>query len=453
MNNPQTQTGQIEAVSLSGEIADMNSALGSFTEIAPVPVNVAQTGLTRQLLKDLLLKHIFERTVATTRELSTSMALSGGVVDELIQLLRAEALLELSTSGQQSTDLAFRRTDRGRFEAKDALSKSGYSGPAPVALSDYFRVVSHYSLLKHQVTRDKVQALFSRFVINESLLDQLGAAVNSHRAIFVYGPAGTGKTYTIAKLCSLFGDNCLIPHAVASGDTIIQLYDPQVHKALEQEDGNSISLRYAETYDSRYVSCQRPVVVVGGELTLDQLEVSYESDTRLFQAPLQLKANCGLFIIDDMGRQAVAPKEIFNRWIVPMEDRRDFLTLSNGQHFETPFDVQLVFSSNINPLELADEAFLRRIGFKIKFEHISDEAYTEIWQQELTKAGLEFEPAICHYLINQLHRKYGVALAACHPRDLLNTALSQIDYIAAERVITEQLLDWSWKNYFVQLEA
>ncbi|PCJ46551.1 MAG: AAA family ATPase [Moraxellaceae bacterium] len=451
MNSPLANPPPVSEQGIPTLIKEHRS--GQFTDIAPIPTSIAQTNLSLQLLKDLLLKHVFDMTVASIRELSGSMALSGAIVDELIQLLRADALLQLSSSGQQRDELTFRLTERGRLEARDALSRSGYSGAAPIALCDYYRVVNHYSLLKHQISRVQVKCLFNSFVIDQGLLDQLGAAFNSHRAIFVYGHAGTGKTYTISKLSSLFGDNCLIPYAVASGDSIIQLYDPQVHRKLELNKARTTSLRYAEAYDSRYVPCQRPIVVVGGELTLDQLEVSYEADTRLYQAPLQLKANCGLFIIDDMGRQSVSPKAIFNRWIVPMEDRRDFLTLSNGQHFETPFDVQLVFSSNINPLELADEALLRRIGFKIKFHHVSDKAYTEIWRQELDKAGLEFDLEICRYLIEDLHHKQGVDLAPCHPRDLINTALSQIHYLATEPVVTKELLDWSWNNYFVQLDV
>ena len=424
----------------------------SFTSSAPVPISLQQTRLSTQLLKDLTLKHVFDRTIVSVRDLCKSMSLSGPVVEQLVQLLRDEALLELSSAGQHQGELAFRLTDRGRFEARDALSRSGYSGPAPVALEEYVAIVEKFSIRKHHISRDQVYKLFNNFVIEESLTDQLGAALNSHRAIFIYGPPGTGKTYTMSKLCSLFGDTCLVPYAIASGDSIVQVYDPQIHKARPIPQSEANSLRYAEGFDTRYVPCDRPVVVVGGELTLDQLEINYQPETRLYQAPLQLKANNGLFIIDDMGRQAVPPKAIFNRWIVPMEDRRDFLSLTNGQHFEVPFDLQLVFSSNINPYELADEAFLRRIGFKIMFDHIKDDAYIRIWMQELKKAGLAFDPAMVDYLINNLHKKNKVNLAPCHPRDIINTALSQINYLSAEPVITEALLDWAWDNYFVRLD-
>ncbi len=423
-----------------------------FSAIAPVPTTIEATGLSRQLLRDLMLKHIFEKSLAATRELCDSMGLSGRVVEALIQLLRDEALVEHSTAGRHTGEMCFRLTDRGRFEARDALARSGYAGVAPVPLEEYRRVVAHYSLLNYRVTRGRVDELFTGFVIDQGLLDRMGAALNSHRAIFVYGHAGTGKTYTISRLSRLYGDACLVPHAVASGETILQVFDPQLHKSLPDTVGALPSLRYAEAYDRRYVPSVRPVVIVGGELTLDQLEVNYEPETRLFKAPLQLQANNGLFIIDDMGRQAVPPKAIFNRWIVPMEERRDFLSLSNGQHFEAPFDVQLVFSSNINPLELADQAFLRRIGFKVMFEHIDGIAYTKIWRQELERAGIAFDPTIADYLVNELHRKNGVELAPCHPRDLLNTALAQIDYLSGERKLTTSLLDWAWSVYFVQLD-
>lgn len=431
----------------SGTLPNIN-----FTSAAPVPITLQQTRLSSQLLKDLALKHIFDRSVVSIRDLCESMSLSGPVVEQIIQLLRDEALVELSSAGQYQDELAYRLTDRGRFEARDALSRSGYSGPAPVALEDYINVTEKYSIRKHRITQEQVHKLFTDFVIEAELQDQLGAALNSHRAIFLYGPPGTGKTYTISKLCELYGDSCLIPHAIASGDAIVQVYDPQIHKPLPEPDHRDIpSLRYAEGFDSRYVPCHRPLVVVGGELTLDQLEINYQPETRLYQAPLQLKANNGIFLIDDMGRQAVPPKAIFNRWIVPMEDRRDFLTLNTGQHFEVPFDVQLIFSSNINPYKLADDAFLRRIGFKIMFDHIDDSAYIRIWKQELEKRGLSFDSDIVDYLINTLHKQHNVQLAPCHPRDIINTALSRINYLSSTPELTETLLDWAWNNYFVRL--
>jgi hypothetical protein len=448
MLSPSTKA-QLAAQSHSQEWA---SSVDIYTTVAPVPITVAQTGLPVQLLKHLTLKHLFERTVVSTRELSDSMALAGAVIDELVQILRDEAMVEISSAGSYVGDLYFRLTDRGRLEAQVALTKSGYSGPAPVALEDYRRVVEHYSILKHPVTQAEVDELFNGFIIEHDLRNQVGTAMNSHRPIFIYGPAGTGKTYTIRKLSQLYSDDCLIPHAIASGEVIVQVYNAQLHKLRSPVTGEAQSLCYAEAYDKRYIPCERPVVIAGGELTLDQLEVRYAPETRLFQAPLQLQANNGLFIIDDMGRQAVPPKAIFNRWIVPMEERRDFLSLSNGQHFEAPFDLQLVFSSNIHPLELADEAFLRRIGFKIRFTYLSDAAYTDVWKQVLDEAGLAFEPVLIDYLINSLHRRHGVPLAPCHPRDLLNTALSQINYLSAEPVLTRELIDWAWHVYFVPLD-
>ena len=423
-----------------------------FAEVAPVPRSIEQTGLPAQLLRELLLKHMLEATNATVRELGSRMALSGAVVGELVQLLRNEALLEVSTARIADNELAFRLSDRGRLEARDAQMKSGYVGPAPVPLDDFVRVGSRYSLLNHKITKQRVDALFADMVLDASLKDILGVALNTHRAMFVYGPAGTGKTYTISKLVELYGDACLIPHAIAVDTTVIRLFDPHLHRPLPESGSELTILRYSEGHDRRYVACRRPVVLVGGEMTLDQLEVSFEPETRIYQAPLQLKATNGLFIIDDMGRQQVAPDAIFNRWIVPMETRKDFLVLNNGQHFEVPFEVQLIFSSNINPLDLADEAFLRRIGFKVRFDYVDGAAYDAIWRQELQKAGVEYRPEAIKYLIDKLHRKRDVPMAPCHPRDLLNAVLSRINYLDGEAELSESALNWAWDSYFVRLD-
>ncbi len=426
--------------------------------IAPVPLNLAQTRVSPQLLKDLMLKHIYDASVLSINELSEAMALSGGVIEEVSQLLRQEALIELSSAIGGDGTLSFRLTDRGRFSAKDANERSGYLGPAPVTLEHYREISQAFSLTQHQVTQVNLNKLFSNFIIEQTLLDQLGAAFNSRKAIFVYGPAGTGKTFTIGKVMTLFKDECLIPHAIAIKDTIVQLFDPQIHQVSEgNKDGKAdkavSTLLYRDSHDRRFLACKRPIVVAGGELTADLLEVQFDPQTKITQAPLQLKANNGIFFIDDIGRQSISPQTIFNRWIVPMEEARDFLTLANGQHFEVPFDVQLVFSSNMNPLDLADEAVLRRIGFKINFQHLQPESYREIWRQEVEKRQISFDPAVVEFTLNELHFKQQVGLLPCHPRDLIDMALTQSIYKGEERGISSERINWAWQNYFVNLEA
>jgi len=419
--------------------------------IAPIPTSVTETKLSVQLLKDLLLKHIQDAGVASLATLSIRLSLAGSVVEEIVHLLRAEALVELSTLLNGDGTLSFRLTDRGRMSANDATNRSGYIGPAPVSLDHYTSVSRLFSLSKHSVTKTELTQLFSSLVIEQGLLDQLGAAFNSNKAIFIYGSAGTGKTYAIGKMMALFKDSCLIPHAIAVNDTIIGLFDPQIHVAKEASNNKS-NLLYGRKCDPRFELCQRPVVVVGGELTADLLEVQYDPRLKVNQAPLQLKANGGIFFIDDIGRQSISPLAIFNRWIVPMEEAKDFLSLANGQHFEVPFDLQLVFSSNMNPLELADEAVLRRIGFKIRFEAVTEASYRKIWNQELAKNGIEADEDVINFVLQELHYKEEIELLPCHPRDLIAISLTQAAYLGEENILGIDRLRWAWKNYFVKLE-
>ena len=438
-------------IECSQALESISEGVADYASMAPAPITVKQTRVSAQLLKDLMLKHIYDTSVISVKGLAERMSLTGSVVDELSHLLRDEALVELSSSLNGDGTLSFRLTERGRFSARDAHDRSGYLGPAPVALEHYKEISEHFSLANHSVTQEGLSALFENFVVEELLLDQLGAAFNSRKAIFIYGSAGTGKTYTIGKMMALFQDACLVPHALSIKDTIVSVFDPQIHvpKTLRN---TGASLLYNRAHDARYVPCQRPIVITGGELTADLLEVQFDPQSKTSQAPLQLKANNGIFFIDDIGRQSISPAVIFNRWIVPMEEGRDFLSLANGQHFEVPFDVQLVFSSNLNPLDLADEAALRRIGFKIKFEHIKPGAYRKIWAQYMENKGIMFSEPLLDYVLNELHFKEGVGLLPCHPRDLIHMALTQATYKGEPGLVTKERLYWAWQNYFVRLE-
>jgi hypothetical protein len=294
---------------------------------------------------------------------------------------------------------------------------------------------------------------FAGVVLREELLDQFGPAMNSGRAIMIYGPAGTGKTYISQRLIRLFHDAVWIPHAIAINETVVEIFDPQVHKPLPIEAGPR-SLRMDQGVDRRLLRCRRPIIITGGELTLDMLDIRFDPYTRLYQAPLQLKASNGIFIIDDLGRQRVAPVDLFNRWIVPMEEKTDYLNLGGGRHCEIPFDLVLVFSTNLNPLQLADEAFLRRIGYKLHFGYLQPDEYERIWQQECEKLGIPYDPELAAYAIERLHRPENMPLLPCHPRDLLGMALDYQRYQGADdwQTLSPKTLIWAWRNYFVSLE-
>lgn len=274
----------------------------------------------------------------------------------------------------------------------------------------------------------------------------VGPALNSGRAIFIYGLPGTGKTYVSRRLVRLFDTPVFIPHAVSIGSQIIQVFDPIIHNPVNNQQDN---LLLNSGYDNRLVLCQRPEVVVGGELTADMLEVTKDATHKINRAPLQMKANNGILLIDDLGRQKVSVDAILNRWIIPLEEKIDYLSLSSGDHFEIPFEQVLVFSSNIHPAKLADDAFLRRIGYKINFGPISEENYSTLWHEQCEKHGLESHSETLNYVFYRLHNPCNVPLLPCYPRDLVAMCSNQISFYQQQPIITPELIQTVWDCYFV----
>jgi hypothetical protein len=425
---------------------------GSYARHAPRPRRISETGLSNNLLEALLAKHLYELGVTDSRRLVERLGLAGPVLEEVLQNLRAAALVEVRGAVESHANrLRYALTDKGRSFALDALAKSGYIGPAPVPLSLYTKVVREQSVHHQRLTREIMHERFAQVTIRAELLDRLGAALHSGRALFIYGPPGAGKTYIARRLAWALGAPVLVPYALAVDDSIIQIFDPVIHQPVAEQSAPEYLLELG--HDMRFVLCHRPAVVTGGELTLDMLEVRYEPATRLQLAPLQLKAANGIYVIDDLGRQRLSPPELFNRWIVPLESGEDHLTLANGKRFPTPFDVVLVFSTNLDPRDLADDAFLRRIGHKIAFGPLAHDEYEAIWRRVCAERGIAFDPDILQYVFEELYGQSGTPLLACHPRDLLGLALDQIRYFGeAETVNTRQIAE-AWRNYFVRGQA
>jgi predicted ATPase with chaperone activity len=428
-------------------------ALEPMQRLAPQPRSVAETGLAENFLADLVCKHLHDAGVLDMAQLVERLALTGSVLEEVLGYQRKDGRIEVfGQAGGQG--LRYGLTERGRVAAKDALARSGYIGPAPYPVERYRQLLAAQTVHSSRIDARAMREAFAGVVLQDALLDQLGPAMNSGRAIMIYGPAGTGKTYICQRLINLFHEAVWIPHAIAINETVVEIFDPQVHKPLPVEVKQR-SLRMDQGIDRRLLQCQRPIIITGGELTLDMLDIRFDPYTRLYQAPLQLKASNGIFIIDDLGRQRVAPVDLFNRWIVPMEEKKDYLNLGGGRHCEIPFDLVLVFSTNLNPLELADEAFLRRIGYKLHFDHLQADEYQRIWQQECAKLGIPYDPELVTYAIEQLHRVESRPLLPCHPRDLLGMALDRQRYqgVADAQALTPKTLTWAWRNYFVSLDA
>jgi predicted ATPase with chaperone activity len=436
---------------LSGREWDQLSLLRA-SKLAPRPTNLSDTGLSETFVADLVAKHILDRGTLALAELSSILALAGSIIEGVLNFMRTEAFVEVRPGKASAMGLAYTLTDRGRVTALDAMMRSGYLGPAPVPLRHYALIARAQSVHNRSVTQESMHAAFKDIALDAQLLDSLGPAMNSGRAIFLYGPAGTGKTYISQRLCRLFRQPTLIPHAIAIDEAVVQIFDPLIHKQMHQAPTRG-DLKFEEGHDPRFVICERPVVITGGELTGEMLEIHFETSTRLYEAPLQLKANNGMFIIDDMGRQKVSPAEVFNRWIVPMEEKRDYLTLGSGRHFTVPFDVILVFSTNIHPLDLADDAFLRRIGYKIEFGTLTAELYERIWRDACATYKIEYDPRVLDYALNELHTKRRMELLPCHPRDLLGMALDHAIYEQDSHEVSIDHIRWAWDNYFVSVDG
>jgi len=414
--------------------------------VAPRPQTIAATGLSTAFLCELVEKHLFEGGVLSMRDLVVRTALSGRLLEELLGFLRKEGRIEVRAQQADQPGLGYAVTERGRGSAMASLMASGYVGPAPVPLAHYNEVVRLQSVRGHQVTRERMTAAFFDTVLDPAMLDRLGPAMNSGKAIFVYGAPGTGKTFITQRLARLFHDTCLIPHAIAIGDTVVRVFDPSVHRQFQD---NSPVVMLNHGHDPRYVLCTRPQIITGGELTTDMLEVQFDPATRQYRAPVQLQANGGMLLLDDLGRQRVPPMTVLNRWILPMEEGVDYLSMNTGQHFRTPFDVILVFSTNLRPQDLVDDAFLRRIGYKIGFHALDAEQYHAIWRRVCESSGVDYEPALCQFMIEVLYKPSGTALLPCHPRDLIGMALDRVAYLDEGNRLSTSALRWAWNNYFV----
>ncbi len=450
MNNDPMYSGTLSDLTLPTDSShpQATDTMGAGASIPALrPHTLEDSGLSEIYVGDLISKHLFERGVLDLQQLTRYTALPGSQVERVFCFLRNEGRAEIR--GQAANGmLRFALTDRGRAAAQEALQRDGYIGPAPVPLDQYCKLVARQSMRARGLGCEEVRTAFRDITIRPEILDQLGPAMQSGRAIFIHGDSGTGKTYIARKLSRLMLGEVLIPHAVLVADKAVRLYDPEIHQRLDRGKAES-SLFLDRGHDPRYELCKRPVVMVGGELTMDMLEVKFDPATRIHHAPAQMQANNGMLVIDDLGRQRMRPDELFNRWIVPMEDGLDYLTLATGQHFEVPFNVALLFSSNLHPLDLADEAFLRRIGYKIRFHPLTREEYRDIWSQECQRQGVAEDPELASFMLDQLHGTHGVPLLPCHPRDFIGLAMDCLRY-RGQSELTQEALRWAWQNYFVE---
>jgi hypothetical protein len=371
------------------------------------------------------------------------------MLEPLIERLRAERLVEVrGATGSGTAGYRYALTDLGRDRARQFLEINRYIGPAPVSLASYLAMMADVRQARGYIDRDRLERGFSHLVVSDALLDQLGPAVNSGKAVFLYGPPGNGKTMIGEGLGRALGGDLFVPHAIDIEGQIITMYDPICHEICD-EGGVTSRLIAEAPRDRRWVRIRRPVIVVGGELTLEMLDLTFNPISKYHEAPLQLKANGGVLLVDDFGRQRMRPEDLLNRWIVPLESRVDYLTLHSGKKLQVPFDVLSVFATNLDPASLADEAFLRRIPYKIAVGDPTVEQFTRIFEMNCERRQLRFHQVMVAYLHRRFYRPAGRPMRACHPRDLLDQVTALCQYRGIKPVITRELIDAACASYFV----
>ena len=419
------------------------------------PKSLADTGISVVMLRDILLKTMFRMNLEQVSDIARAIALPVPVAQELIDLARSQKLLEATGTlhANSGNEMGYQLADAGKARALDALAQSEYYGAVPVPLAMYREQVKRQSIRNIQLTRDQLTHAMGHLILPPTLIDNLGPAVSSGRSILMYGPPGNGKSSISNGIRDALGDKIYVPRAIEYSGQVISVYDPIIHsKAEEQVDDITQIRRSANRFDTRYVLCERPTVITGGELNLSMLDLAYNPTARTYQASLQLKATGGVFIIDDLGRQAEPPQSIVNRWIVPLEMNYDILALQSGEKFVVPFDTLVIFSTNFHPNEIFDGAALRRIFFKIKIDGPDQENFLKIFALVARKRKMPLnEPTLVHLLkvkyptINNIYSNY-------QPIYLIDQMIAICEFEGIPYQMTPDLIDRAWANMFVKDE-
>ncbi len=443
-------------------MADLAPSLIDNQAWYPEPIkNLEDTGLTETFLQDLSLKIMYNRGQVTGYHIAEEVKLPfQTVLLPILEFLKREQMCEVKGSGGIGAGTyQYVITNKGSARARERLEQTTYVGPAPVPWDDYVAAINTQGGNTLRVNPLMVEQSLSHLVLNESILEKIGPAINSGKSMFLYGPPGNGKT-TIAESIGrmVLTNDMYIPYAVEADGQIIKVYDEINHEIITEGAAEFTSSRrgrgslsQSTKMDGRWVKIKRPVIMVGGELTLDGLELVYDRTNKYYEAPFQMKANGGMFLIDDFGRQQIRPRDLLNRWIVPMEKNVDFLSLHTGRKVEVPFKVLIVFSTNLPPRDLVDEAFLRRIRHKIEVTSPSYDEYREIFRRVAKRRGVAFDEQAVIYLLQEHYIKKNRKLRANHPRDLLEQIQDISEYLSVEPVMTREMIDRAAAAYFVEL--
>ncbi|TWU48712.1 hypothetical protein Poly51_46140 [Rubripirellula tenax] len=412
------------------------------------PQNSAETGLSDSFIEALVLKTVLIGGTVSGRVVSDRTGLTFRVVEPLLDVLRTRKLVS-HVRPAAFNDYYYSLTEAGQNRAQGHMKQCSYVGPAPVPLNDYVLSVEAQAAGLEPIDRDQLRAALATISYDDHLLDELGPAVNSNTGLFLYGPPGNGKTTIARCLTQVLGQEIWIPHAILDDGNLIKLQDDAFHRPapVPQATGNMLK---TQEWDRRWLRIGRPTVVVGGELVMENLEVRHDPRSNICEAPLQMKSNCGCLLIDDFGRQRIAPEDLLNRWIVPLENSCDYLTLPTGKKIQIPFEQLIIFSTNIDPASLVDEAFLRRVPYKIFVDDPTKEEFTQLMSDVGKKMGFPDTPQAASHLL-RFYAESNRNIRRCHPRDLLLQVANFCKYRKLPFAIRPEYLDQACRSYFSQL--
>ncbi len=413
------------------------------------PQNLADLGLPASIIEHLIFKFLYFRGDMMANDLSKAMGLKFSIIQHMMEAFRLQQLVHIKSSlGLGPISSLFALTDLGRKAARECLEGNQYTGPAPVPINQYTSAVQAQKMPANWLKPERLAKAYENIVINDGMLDQIGPAVSSGKSLLIYGQPGNGKTYLAEALARIQTNDIYIPYALEYQGNIIQLFDPTCHAQVEPPEQDA----HCEM-DGRWVRVKRPFIVSGGELSVSMLDLRHNRVSGIYEAPLQLKANNGIYLVDDFGRQVSTPTEILNRWIVPMDRHVDYLSLANGGKMQVPFESFLVFSSNLHPSELGDEAFLRRIQYKMLLRSPDKDEFCTIFRNYCEGQKLEPQPQLVADFIQRRYTSTGKAFRRCHPRDLISQVVDQIHFRRLPYELTPELLDRAFDGCFVQSDA
>jgi hypothetical protein len=413
------------------------------------PRSLADSGLGADAVSSLIVKALHNGEVSGM-DLAERVRLPYGAIEPLLEHLRVEMLVQVkSAAGIGTAGYRFGLTDAGRDRALRYFEACGYIGPAPVPLDQYTWYMSALRSQKHEVSRERVSSGFSHLIVEPEMLDQLGPAIASGRAVFLYGPPGNGKSVMGDGIGRVLGGDIYVPHAIDIDGQIVTMFDPVTHEARANDDQDSV-FRSDTDIDGRWIRIRRPVITVGGELTLEMLDLRYQELSAFYESPVHLKANGGVLVVDDFGRQRIPARDLLNRWIVPLESRIDYLSLHTGRKFQVPFDVMVVFATNLEPRSLADEAFLRRIPYKILAKNPTLAQFEKIFEMNCRRHDIPFDRAIIQYLHDKYYTARKLDMRACHPRDITDQVINLCRYQQRAAELTPELIDAVCQTYFLE---